>query len=271
MNYIVNLKQKKSFLVWMLLSFAINPIISAQSSLRIDVSKYFNGHTGCFVVYNMTNQQYRRYNGERCNKRFTPASTFKIPNSIIGLETGVIPDENYVIKWDSVTRPIKEWNRDNTLTSAIQYSVVPYYQELARRVGREKMQAYLKKIRYGNMNIGGNVDSFWLDNSLKISANEQIEFLKKFYEGKLPCSKRTIDIVKKILPEEQFSHSRLRFKTGTGISENGAYIGWLVGYVEKGTDIYIFAMNVEAASFDEVKNLRNDIPRNVLKFLNILE
>jgi beta-lactamase class D len=245
--------------------------LQARQSGEMDLTKYFKSHAGCFVVYDVKNHQYRRYNAERCNKRFLPASTFKIPNSIIGLETGVIPDENFVIPWDSVTRPVKEWNHDHTLASAIQYSVVPYYQELARRVGRQTMQAYLKRMRYGNMKIGERVDTFWLDNSLKISANEQIEFLMKFYEGKLPCSKRSIDIVKKILPEEQYPHSKLKFKTGTGIGENKAYIGWLVGYVEKGTDIYFYAMNVEAATFEEVRDLRNDIPRNVLKFLNILE
>ena len=263
---------KRIYLVFFVLLGLIARInLQAQQSGKLDLAKYFTSHAGCFAVYDMKNHEYRRYNAERCNKRFLPASTFKIPNTIVGLETGVIPDENFVIKWDSVTRPIKEWNRDNTLSSAIQYSVVPYYKELARRVGRQKMQAYLKKIRYGNMKIGDRIDTFWLDNSLKISADEQIEFLKKFYEEKLPCSKRSIEIVKRILPEEQYPHSKLKFKTGTGTGENKAYIGWLVGYVEHGTGVYLFAMNVEAASYDEVKKLRDEIPRNVLKSLNILE
>ena len=235
------------------------------------IATYFKGHSGAMVVYNKNTGQYFRYNEKRCAQRFLPASTFKIPNSLIGLETGVIQDENYVIKWDGVERTVKEWNRDHTLATAIKYSVVPYYQELAKRVGRDRYNEFLQIINYGNNTIGDRVDYFWLDNSLKISADEQVEFLKNFYEYKLPFSKCSVDIVKKIIPEEKYANSILKFKTGGGEKEDGTYIGWLVGYVEKKDNIYFYAFNAEGKTFEEAAELRNNAAREILKYLKIIE
>lgn len=251
-------------------------------------------HGGALVIYNQGSNSYIKFNPGRCNQRFMPASTYKIPNALIGLETGVIPDSNYVIKWDGKPQFNKEWERDHTLKSAIYYSVVWYYQELARRVGRNKMQYWLNKINYGNKKIGNKVDYFWLDNSLKISADEQVEFLKKFYFGKLPFSKRSMDIVKNILPEEDFKNAVLRWKTGTGDYKEGHYIAWLVGYVVKvqsakgkvqssktkdqsekdereGSNVYFFAYNVDAKTFDEAVDLRNKIKSEMLGYLGVVQ
>ena len=246
-------------------------VISLQAQAEPDsLARFFKGKAGAMVIYNSKTNEYIRYNATRCQERFSPASTFKIPNSLIGIETGIITDENFVIKWDGIKREIKEWNQDQTLATAIKYSVVPYYQELARRVGREKFSEYLNKIDYGNKTIGGEVDCFWLDNSLKISAEEQILFLRKFYNYELPFSKRTIDIVKNIMSEEIYSNSKMKFKTGTNIRQ-GKFIGWLVGYVEKGNNVYFYAFNLQAGSFDDVSKLRNEIPRDILKYLKIIE
>ena len=246
-------------------------VITAQETDTSAIANYFRGHIGAIVVYNNNSGKYFRYNAKRCAQRFLPASTFKIPNSLIGLETGVIPDENYVIKRDGVERSIKEWNRNHTLATAIQFSVVPYYQELARRVGRDRYNDYLKKINYGNETIGDRVDYFWLDNSLKISANEQVDFMKKFYEYKLPFSKRSVNIVKKIIPEEKYANSILKFKTGGGEKEDGTWIGWLVGYVERKNNIYFYAFNAEGKTFEDVADLRNKASREILKYLKIIE
>jgi len=249
----------------------INLNTTAQNTGQENVKKLFSGHKGAFVLYDKQNKKYFRYNEVRCAERFLPASTFKIPNSLIGLETKVIEDENFVIKWDGVKRWNDDWNKDHTLTTAIKYSVVPYYQELARRVGRERYKQWLNAIYYGNQIIGENIDTFWLDNSLKISADEQIDFLKRFYDYELPFSKRTIDRVKKILPEEKYEHSLLKFKTGTGTKEDGTWIGWLVGYVENGKNVYLFAFNIEAKTFDEVRKIRDESSRTILRKLKVLE
>jgi len=253
----------------------ISTTLAAQKN-KVDydsvaVAKIFNGRAGAFEMFDKQTKKYFRYNATRCAERFLPASTFKIANSLIGLETKVIDDENYVIKWDGINRWNKDWNRDHTLSSAIKYSVVPYYQELARRVGREQYKKWLDAISYGNQVIGNNIDTFWLDNSLKISADEQIAFLKRFYNEVFPVSKRSIEIVKKIMSEEKYKHSILKYKTGTGTKEDGTYIGWLVGYVEKEKNVYLFAFNIEAKTFEQVRKLRDEKSRTILKKLKVLE
>ena len=239
-------------------------IICAQIFDSTKIEKMLTGHTGTMIVLDNSTGQKFVYNSKRSRQRFLPASTFKIPNSLIGLDTKVITDENFVIKWDGITRDNKEWNRDHSLATAIKYSVAPYYQELARRVGRKKYEQIFSKFNYGNKTIGNKIDLFWLDNSLKISAEEQISFLKKFYEYDIPFSRKSIDIVKKILTEEKFANSVLKFKTGTGKKEDGMWIAWLVGYVERKDKVFFFAFNVDGINYEDAKSVRDEIPIKIL-------
>src|SRR5215211_7937208 len=173
-----------------------------------DLSPFFKDTTGAFVLYDQKNDRYLRYNEQRCRERFSPKSTFKIPNSLIGLESGVIKDAEFVIPWNRQkyppqdnwnTEPFKHWGQDHTLRSAIKYSVVWYYRELALRVGAARMKKLVKAFDYGNYDVSGAIDNFWLGGPLRISADEQVEFLKKFYAGRLPVSRRSTEIVKDIL------------------------------------------------------------------------
>jgi beta-lactamase class D len=244
-----------------------------------DLSPFFQNTTGAFVLYDLNNSRYIRYNEERCRERFSPKSTFKIPNSLIGLETGVIKDANFVIPWDRQKYPPQDnwnaepfihWAQDHTLRSAIKYSVVWYYRELALRVGRQRMKKFLSAFKYGDQKISGRVDEFWLDNSLKISADEQIEFLKALYAEKLPVSKRSIDIVKDILLLEQAPAYRLSGKTGGGSIADGKVIGWFVGYVEAGGNVYFFAMNIEGPTYMAIRDRRIEITKQILASLGYL-
>ncbi len=241
-----------------------------QKITEEDLSKFFPTKDAAFVLYDLKSNQYTRYNPQRCARQFLPASTFKIFNSLVGLETGVIKDENYVIKWDSTEYDIKSWNHDQTLQSAIKNSVVWYYRELARRVGLRRMQRYLDEVGYGNMSIGGGVDNFWLDGSLQISADEQIEFLKRLYFENLPFSKRSMDIVKKIITLEETKDYTLKGKTGLGELNSETYVAWFVGWVEKGKDVYFFAMNMNGTDAAKLINTRIDITKNILKHFGII-
>lgn len=185
------------------------------------------------------------YNKGDYHRGTLPASTFKICNSLIGLETGVIPDENYVIPWDSVQRSFPAWNRDHNLASAIKYSVVPYYQELARRVGAARMQAWMNRAGYGNKNIGGGIDRFWLSGSLRISPAQQIQFLEKLYFKRLPFSTRSMDIVKKIIINGRTADYTLSAKTGWATTKT-TDIGWWVGYIEMKEGTYFFALRIHS-------------------------
>ncbi|RJP60033.1 MAG: class D beta-lactamase [Ignavibacteriales bacterium] len=254
---------KKFFLFF---SFII--ILSAQNN----ISQYFKNINGCFVLYDFNNDEYIRYNKERCEQRFLPASTSKIMNSIIFLEENIIPDENFMVKWDSVDRGWDKWNMDHNLRTAIKYSAVWFYQELARRMEREVYQNYLDKFDYGNKTIGDRIDNFWLDWSLQISANEQIEFLKKFVKNELPVSQRSIDITKEILIAEQTDNYVLRAKTGLGDKRDGLYTGWYVGYAEANNNVYVFAMNMEAEDYEKIKTqVRIDLTKNILTELGVLK
>jgi beta-lactamase class D len=256
---------------WFVFQVLLIPFLMPAQVKTVNIEKYFKGNNGAIIIYNQASKEYIRYNEARCKERFSPASTFKILNSLIGLETGVIPDENYIIKWDGIKMDAPEWNRDHTLASSIKYSVVPYYRELARRVGKERIQSYIDKTGYGNgEKIINNTDNFWLDNSLKISAEEQIDFLQRFNNYKLPFSKRAVDVVKKIMPEEAYANSKLKFKAGTNKISETKYIGWLVGYVAQGQNVYYFAFNIDADSYAAVKKLRDEIPVNILKHLKII-
>jgi beta-lactamase class D len=244
--------------------------ISPVSEIKPELEKNFQGFKGAFALYDLNGNQYIRYNPERCAEQFIPASTFKITNSLIGLETGVIPDEHYVIKWDGIQNVIPSWNQDNTLETAIQNSVVWYYQELARRVGKEKMQHYVDAARYGNQNISGQIDTFWLEGELRISADEQVEFLKRLYIGDLPFSQKSINIVKEILVLEEAESYTLSGKTGSG-QRITPHVGWFVGYLETNGNVYFFATNLESASPDGLANggLARKISLDILRELGL--
>ena len=239
-----------------------------------NLSSFFKAEgfdTGCFVLYDQNEDRYIRYNPKRCGDRFSPASTFKIPNSLIGLETGVIPDENFVLKWDGVKRWVPAWNQDQDLKAAIKNSTVWYYQELARRVGEERMKKFVTAFEYGNRDVSGGIDQFWLRGSLRISADEQIVFLRKLAADKLPVSKRTLDIVKKITVLEKTPEYTLHGKTGWAQSTDKD-LGWLVGWVEKDKNIYFYAMNIEAVepAKETFAQARHIILRAILHELNII-
>lgn len=246
-----------------------------------DWGKHFEAHgiaKGCFILRDNNHEAIYYYNKERCLERFSPASTFKIFNSLVTLESGIAPDEQYVIQWDSVQRENPDWNRDLNMREAIKVSSVPYYQELARRTGREIMQHYLDTMSYGNMRIGPEIDKFWLNDTLQISADEQVGFVKRLYFAELPASERSQRIVKSMLLQEETPAYKLYYKTGWGVNN----ILWVTGFVEKimhvkeheksmnKSDIrmypYFFAMNFQAPDTTrDWRNIRTDIAKAVLR------
>lgn len=253
-------------------------LVELPARLEPVIEELFGTTEGAIVIYDLKQQRYARYHPERCKRRFAPCSTFKIPNSLIALETGVIPDTSFMIPWDSVKVPRQawwqtarlDWGRDHNLRSAIQNSVVWFYQEVARRIGSVRMQNYLNRIDYGNEDISGGIDRFWLVSSLQISAEEQIEFLKKFYTGQLGFSERTTAIVKSILLIEKTPMYSLHAKTGGGNLGDNKALGWYVGFVEQPDNVFLFALNIEGENFLEIREKRIELTRQILKALEII-
>lgn len=252
--------------------------IEKATAPQIDLASYFTQFPGTFVLYDLKGNRYLRHNPARAAERFTPFSTFKIPNSLIGLETGVIRDAAFLIKWDEKkyprsgdTAPFTFWWRDHTLRSAFRNSVVWYYRELATRVGEQRMQELLTKFHYGNADISGGIDRFWLNSSLKISADEQVEFLKALYKEELPVSKRTYTIFKDIFVLEQTPNYKLSGKTGGGSLAEGRTLGWLVGYLETTDNVYFFATQIEGQSYLAIRDERLKITKRILSDLGYLK
>lgn len=248
-----------------------------QAEIRNDFKKYYDHYQveGSFVLYDQNAEKYILYNEAQFKEPFIPASTFKICNSLIGLETGVISNENFLIPWDSIKRN-PAWDRDHTLKSAFQASAVWYYQELARRVGGEQMKFWLDKTSYGNADTNGGIDRFWLTGGLRISPEQQIDFLKQLHDNKLPFSQRSIDMVKNIMIAENTPGYILRAKTGWS-RQSGNEIGWYIGYVETKSNAYYFSNCIQLSSrllenedrSDLFIRSRKEITMNILRLLNI--
>ena len=227
--------------------------------------RYFDeaGVHGTFLLYSPDRKIMECYNCERADSAYTPASTFKIFNSLVALETGVIQSERDTIAWDRVVRNREGWDQSQDIRAAFKYSTVWFYQELARRIGRDKMKHYIDAAGYGNRDISGPIDRFWLDGKMAITPRQQIDLLERLHNNDLPFSQRTMDIVKDIMINERTGDAVLRAKTGTAIRTTG--ICWWVGYVEKGKDVWYFAINLDMKdNIDAMMKIRKEIVRRIL-------
>jgi beta-lactamase class D len=220
-----------------------------RSEFRDDLARRFFdlGTVGTFVGYKIDDYLIIASDKLRSGEGKLPASTFKIANSIIALETGVVEDpDKDVFKWDGVTRSIEAWNKDHTLRSAIAVSAVPVYQEIARRIGEARMQKYVDLLEYGNRDIGGGIDQFWLTGNLRIDPIQQIDFVDRLRRGVLPVSRRSQELVRDILPVTKIGDAIIRAKSGlVGAEQGKPSLGWLVGWAEKGSQQTVFAMNMD--------------------------
>jgi beta-lactamase class D len=227
-----------------------------RSEFRDDLARRFFalGTVGTFVGYKVDDYLIIASDKMRSGEAQLPASTFKVPNSIIALETGVVQDpDKDIFKWDGVTRSIAAWNKDHTLRSAIAVSAVPVYQEIARRIGSERMQKYLDLMDYGNRDIGGGIDQFWLTGKLRIDPMQQIDFLDRLRRGVLPVSRRSQELVRDIMPVTEVGDATIRAKSGLlGAEQGKRSLGWMVGWVEKGSHQTVFAMNMDCKTPEHI-------------------
>jgi len=262
---------KQAIILLILMVFSFTGFQPKQATeIRTDFKKYYDQFQvkGSFVLYDQRNDKYIFYNQEQTRQAYTPASTFKIFNSLIGLETGVIKDEHFIIPWDSVIRKNPKWNSDHDLETAIKNSTVWYYQELARRVGGKQMKYWLDATKYGNADTSGGIDRFWLSGGLRITPQQQIDFLVRFHDNKLPFSQRSMDIVKKIMIVDDTLNYVIRGKSGWGEQPDSEDIGWFVGYLETSDNTYYFANCIQTKDFNKAA-ARKDIVYLILDDLKL--
>jgi beta-lactamase class D len=249
----------------------------SPNNVNVDESlgKYFkdNNVEGCFALFNNGNGEFTIYNLKRYrDSAYLPASTFKIVNSLIGLQTGIISNTQMVIKWDGITRNIPEWNKDLTMYDAFRASAVPYFQEVARRIGKDTMQFWLDSLHYGSTKIKTRIDTFWLDNSLKITPDEQLGLVKKLYFKQLPFFANYQDTVKQVMLFEDKPAYKLSYKTGWGQMENGNQLGWVVGWIEENRHPYFFVLNLESKDKNiDMPSVRMKILKGILDQLGFMK
>ncbi len=244
---------------------------SGTTSEEHDLSAFFGRYSGAFVLLDASRDHWLRYHSELCHKSVSPCSTFKILNSLIALETGVATGPEFSLPWNGTKYPIEDWNRDQTLRTAFSVSCVWFYQELARRIGTSRMKEFVTRIPYGNCDTSGGIDSFWLGSSLKISPDEQVEFLRRLHERKLPFSGRSVDFVLDIMVLSQQGGSIYRGKTGTaGDRTKGvATLGWWVSSVSTPKGSYYFATNITGGNNPSGQTARK-VTESILTDLRLL-
>ena len=211
------------------------------------VSNAFAGRRGAFVVIDCASGAISDFNPDASSEKLAPCSTFKIWNTLIGVENGVIVSaEADFYKWDGETRSIMEWNKDLSLKEAFVASCVPAFQSLARKIGSVGMQLWIDRIGYGDRDISAGVDVFWLPapgrKILLVTPLEQADLIRKLVSGKLPFSEKSRAVLKNVMTIAHTDHGVLYGKTGSGADDTGTYaLGWFVGYVESNGKTYAFA------------------------------
>lgn len=229
---------------------------------------------GAVVLFDEKENKFISNNFDKANQRRLPASTFKIPNTIIGLETGIIAGSAHIFPWDSVPRSMDMWNAVLPLRQGFQRSCVPCYREVARQIGTTRMVDYLSKLSFGDMIVSDeNLDIFWLRGTSGISAMEQVDFLRRLKDGLLPIDEGTRAILLDILYREEENGVRISGKTGWAASEDD-HQGWYVGFAEKDSHTYYFATSVQPRdSFDmsDFPAVRIRVTEEVLSVLGVTE
>ncbi|RFS23241.1 class D beta-lactamase [Chitinophaga silvatica] len=243
---------------WVLLAIGLSLTACAPNNVKVvkDWEKYFaeNKVEGTFMLFNNSQGVFKVYNIDRASQRFKPTSTFNILNSLVGFHTGAIKDSNMVISVDS---------SNVTMAQAFKGSVEPYFQEIARKIGQPTMQSWLDSIKYGNMKIS-RVDTFWLDNSLLISPDEELGFVKQLYFDKLPFAKTTMKSVRDVMLMEKTPKYELSYKTGFE-TKDSKKIGWIVGWIEENRHPSFFVLNVESEKPDaDIQKATMSIFRDIL-------
>jgi len=242
-------------------------------------AELFAGVDATFVVRNEKTAAVTRHNPARAATPFPPMSTFKIPNMLIGLETGVLTGPEHPMAWDPARVPgwenwdpgrKKDWARDQTLRSAFAVSAVWYFQELARQIGPQRMQTFLDRFAYGNRDISGGIDRFWLESSLLISADQQVEFLRRFHRGELGLAPATTTTAKDVMVRERGDGWVWSAKTGSSVRAPGIWIAWLVGYVERDGNVWFFALNLDGRTYAEARDRRTALARRALETVGAL-
>lgn len=248
--------------------------ISGEQDLQmieVDFKEYFSDVEGCFVLYDCETKGYYLYNESLVNTRVSPYSTFKIVSSLMGLRNGVLTDVNSKMNYSGTTYPVESWNNDLCMKEAFQTSCVWYYRQVVDAVGELKVEDELKQLEYGNCDIsewegrninpGEELNGFWLGSSLQISPMEQVNVLRKIFEGESIYTDSEVGILKDIMLYDEANGYSIYGKTGTNQNNEG----WYVGFAEKEQHTYYFATYITSGNTKQsaTGNTAREIVKNI--------
>ncbi|MBB2913957.1 beta-lactamase class D [Streptosporangium becharense] len=243
---------------------------AAHTVVRDDLRSVFRdaGVKGAFALLDVDAGRTTVVDADRAARRRVPASTFKIPHSLVALETGAVKNVDEPIPYDGTPQRNREWERDMSLRDAVRVSNVAAFQTVARRIGLRREKTWVNRLGYGNRRIGTAVDRFWLDGPLKISPVEQTRFLARLARRELPAAVRNQQRVREILKAERKGDHTLYAKTGwSTVARPG--IGWWVGWVERDGHVYAFALTLDVRA-DRDAGRRIPVGRELLRRLGVL-
>ncbi|MDY2596180.1 MAG: BlaR1 family beta-lactam sensor/signal transducer [Oliverpabstia sp.] len=241
---------------------------SSENISYVDFSKYFGKYEGSFVLYDLGNDAWSIHDIEHATLRVAPDSTYKIYDALFGLEEGVITPEDSFIAWNGESYPFEAWNADQTLQSAMTSSVNWYFQSIDEQLASTNIYNYIQQIGYGNENVSGDLSTYWLESSLKISPVEQVELLMKLQNNSLGFSSENINAVKDSICLSSSNTGKFYGKTGTGRVGGQDVNGWFIGYIEIVNNTYFFATNIGADNNATGSNAA-EITMSILSDMNI--
>lgn len=231
----------------LMLAAALPVAAPALATADADLGRHFRaeGVSGTFALVASGGGEPVLVDHDRARRRFVPASTFKIPNSLIAFETGAVADADTIVPHGGVPSRNAAWNRDMSLRDAMPISNVPVFQQVARRVGLAAYRDWLARLDYGNRDAGTVVDRFWLEGPLAISALEEARFNLRLARGELPASARAQALTRDIVRLEAAGGATLHGKTGWFVKSGQTSIGWWSGWVERGSRVHAFTLNID--------------------------
>lgn len=239
------------------------------------LSGQFKGRYGGLEIYDAQSKLSFRVNTPRLSERLPPCSTYLIAHTAIALGTGVLKDSDSRIAFDAAKHPGAEtwpasWRRDQTFDTALKDSVQWYAQELATRMGNARLLQNLKRIKYGNADISGGLDKFWMSSSLRITSFEQLDFLRAFRDGKLGFNPRITKALQEAMVVERTVDYTIYGKYGSCPMPDGSYLSWLVGYVERAGKVWYYALNLDGKSLADFSGVRLAIVKGSMQELGFL-
>ncbi len=247
--------------------------IPSDKVSTIDLSVWFSGYEGSFVLYDLNGDTWNVYDMEQATLRTAPNSTYKIYDALFGLEEGVIAPDDSFMAWDGTNHPFEAWNRNQDLFSAMQSSVNWYFEEIDKQIGSSAIQDYIRKIGYGNEIVSANLSAYWMQGALKISPVEQVKLLTSLHNNRFDFAPENINAIKNsicLFSSENFLSEGKNFygKTGTGRVDDQDVNGWFVGLLETTGNTYFFATNIQAAE-NATGSKASEISLSILSHMGI--